>query len=106
MPMSNCLVQFKLKNAITVPFSFNWYTDDSLYGTPAPAGYYPYGRAGVDYISNANNPGLVTFTPGQTEINVYVQDINNGGSAITIPILTFNCMVNGVIGDCADYIAH
>jgi len=103
---TQCLVQFKLLQPLSMTFALTWYTDDSKFGSAPPAGAPPYGQAGVDYISNENAPVTITFQPGQTEIDQYVRDINATGNAISIPIETIDCSVGGIVGNCQDYISQ
>ncbi len=93
-----CLVTYTLNAAQTQPFSFTWHTNDTLFGTPPPTGEPPYGQANVDYIPMG---GMVTFAPGVTVQNVFVQDINPGTNAITIGVVMSNCNFGGAAFDCA-----
>ena len=97
---TNCLVEFVLSAPVQYDFSFDWKTNDSAYGTPAPAGDPPYGEAGVDYVSTS---GRADFPAGTTTVKVYVKNINPGINAISIGIEMESCSYNELLSNCSDY---
>lgn len=95
---SECLINFDLQSAVSEPFSFNWKTNDTLYGTPVPSGQPPYGQPGVQYVPTG---GTVMFPAGVTHEQVFVHDINPQDTPIQIGIVMTNCMFGTSVFDCA-----
>lgn len=95
-----CLVEFDLTEAMPDVVSFHWHTNDTLYLTPAPAGQPTIGQPGVHYVSTS---GDISFAPGETMKQVYVQNINPYNIEIIIGVVMSHCLYGGLPGNCSEY---
>lgn len=100
MRLTNCSITFRLDKAYSAQTEFDWHTDDTLYGTPAPAGQYRWGHAGYEYVSTM---GHVVFAPGQLEQTVYVRNINPENVAISIGVIMSACTYSTLREDCRKF---
>ena len=96
---TTCLIQFKMAQPATAVFQFTWQTNDTLYLQTPPAGEI-YGQPNVQYVPTS---ATVTFNPGDTVQNVYVQNINTQDTTVIIGVLMTNCSYGGVSESCTDF---
>ena len=103
---TQCTVTFKLDKSYPSRTEFDWNTNDSLYGTPPPTGLAPWGKPGnpgdptAQYVPTS---GHVVFPPGQTEVTVYVQNINQSNNAISIGVQMSKCIYGALYESCQKF---
>jgi len=90
-------VQFDLDRVYASRVDFDWRTNDTIYTTPATP---IWGQPGVHYVSTS---GHIQFLPGQTRVQVYVQNINPYNIPINIGVIMSNCKYGGRSDSCRMY---
>lgn len=98
--LTNCAIIFRLDKPYAQQTEFNWRTDDTLFGKPAAPGGFPWGMAGYHYVSTS---GHVVFAPGQTEVTVYVRNINPENTSISIGVIMSQCTYSGLQESCQKF---
>lgn len=104
--LSECAVTFQLDKAYPSQTEFDWKTNDTLYGSPPQAGLPPWGKPGqpgditAQYVPTS---GHAVFPAGVTSITVYVQNINQQDTAISIGVLMSNCMYASLSYSCQSF---
>lgn len=96
---SDCLVEFRLQQAVARTTEFDWKTNDVLYKQAVPAGAtYLYAKPNYHYIPTS---GHVSFAPGETSKKVYIRNINPDNSEIVIGVNMSVCQYGGTLRNCS-----
>lgn len=84
----------------------DWKTNDTLFGTPPPAGLSPWGKPGfpgdltAQYVPTS---GHVVFPAGTRDQTVYVRNINQQNVPITIGVIMTNCVYDTLLESCQKF---